>query len=171
MHTLLQEVEHEVGIARLLGGVVSDKRLWMLPDPAGRGAIHGHLAAGIGFARFARFEDVQTHGVGGRVVQNKSKKIELQNGVEALGKFVEETVQVVVLRDGFADFEKRLELPRGVLEAGSSRGVGRDLLFIVHERQNSTRFGEVTTGAGMNEKAENEQQWKGGDEILRRAEA
>jgi len=114
---------------------------------------------------------VQTHGVGGRVVQNKSKKIELQNGVEALGKFVEETVQVVVLRDGFADFEKRLELPRGVLEAGSSRGVGRDLLFIVHERQNSTRFGEVTTGAGMNEKAENEQQWKGGDEILRRAEA
>jgi len=69
----------------------------------------------------------------------------LQNVVEALGELVEKPVEVALLRDRFADFKKRFELPAGVLQSGSGRGAGGNFLRVVHENQNNTRFGEVTT--------------------------
>ena len=76
------------------------------------------------FVWFVSFEDVQTHGVGGGVVEHEGEEIELQNGVKALGEFVEEAGELALLGDGFADFEKRFELPAGVFEAGGSLGEG-----------------------------------------------
>jgi len=92
------------------------------------------------------FENVKAHGVGGGVVQDESEKIKLQNVVEALGEFVEKAVEVALLRDGFADLEKRFELPAGALQSGGGRGAGGNFLRVVHENENNIRFGEVTTG-------------------------
>jgi len=80
-------------------------------------------------------------------VQHEGEKIELQNAMETLGKLVKEASEVAMLCNSFADFEKGFELPPGVLEGGRSRGDGRDFLRILHEFENSTRFGEVTTAA------------------------
>jgi hypothetical protein len=88
---------------------------------------------------------VQAHRVGGGVVEHEGQKIELQNGVETLGEFVKEGLEIALLGDGFADLEKRFELPVGVLEARGSLSDGWNFLLILHELQNSTRFGEVTT--------------------------
>ena len=61
----------------------------------------------------AGFQDVQAHGVLRGVVKNQAEKIELQDGVEALGEFVEEGFEVVLLGNGFADFQQSFELPVG----------------------------------------------------------
>ena len=57
---------------------------------------------------------------------------------------MEQAFQVALLRDGFADFEKRLELTAGLFQAGSTRWDTGDFLGVLHENQNSTRFAWVT---------------------------
>ena len=91
------------------------------------------------------FEDVQTHGVVGGIVQHEGEKIELQNGVEAFRELVEEGLEVALLRDGFADFEKRFELPPRIFEAMGGLVDEWNFLRVLHEIENSTRFGDVTT--------------------------
>jgi hypothetical protein len=64
---------------------------------------------------------VQPHSAAGRIVKNQAKKIELQDGVEAIGKFVEEEFEVSLLGNRFADFEEGFELPHRLRE-GRRRG-------------------------------------------------
>src|SRR5208282_177211 len=142
------EAPHGIRVARLLGGVESDERLLILPDPAGGGIVDREIGEGRGFVRFVSFEDVQSHSVSGRVVENEGEKIELQNGVEALGELMEKAFEVALLGDGFADFEKRFELAAGVLETGGRLGERWNFLRVVHEKQNSTGNGAVKTGGG-----------------------
>ena len=44
-----------------------------------------------------RFENVQAHGAAGGIVKNQAEKIELQDGVEAIGKLVEEQLEIALL--------------------------------------------------------------------------
>jgi hypothetical protein len=60
--------------------------------------------------RLVRFQNVQSHRVVGGIVEDQSQKIELQNGVEALGELVEERFEIALLGYRFADFEERFEL-------------------------------------------------------------
>jgi hypothetical protein len=58
-------------------------------------------------------------------VEREREEIEIDNGVEALGEIVEEFVEIALLRNGFADFEKGFELAAGVLvrfRSGRGRG-------------------------------------------------
>ena len=66
--------------------------------------------------------------------------------MKAFGKFVKQGFQVALLRDGFADFEKRFKLAARVFQARGDRSDASDFLRILHEFQNSIRFGGVTTG-------------------------
>jgi hypothetical protein len=67
------------------------------------------------------FQNVEAHGTAGGIVKNQAEKIELQDGVESIGKLVEEELEVALLGDCFADFEESLELPHGLRE-GRRRG-------------------------------------------------
>ena len=64
---------------------------------------------------------MEAHGAAGGIVKNQAEKIELQDGVESIGKLVEEELEVALLGDCFADFEESLELPHGLRE-GRRRG-------------------------------------------------
>jgi len=59
---------------------------------------------------------VQAHGAAGGIMENQAEKIELQNGVEAVGEFVEKELEVALLGDCFADFEQGFELAHGLRE-------------------------------------------------------
>ncbi len=54
-------------------------------------------------------------------MKNQAEKIELQDGVEAIGKLVEEELEVALLGNRFADFKEGLELPHRLCE-GRRRG-------------------------------------------------
>ena len=73
----------------------------------------------MGLTFVMSFENMEPHGVFGRIVENKRKKIELHNRMEAFGQFVEQNFEVALLSDGFAYFEERFELTPGLLEAGT----------------------------------------------------
>jgi len=63
-------------------------------------------------------------------VKNEAEKIELQDGVEAHGEFVEEGLEIVLLRNCLADFQQGLELPAGRIEGRRrTRCSGRILRF------------------------------------------
>ena len=143
---------HELGIARFLGSVQGDEGKLILPDPAGGNVVDGSFAGGFRFAGLVvSFKDVQAHGVRGGIVQNQGEKIELQDGVKAFGKFVKQGFEVALLRDSFADFEKRFKLPARMFQARGGRSDACDFLRVLHEFQNSIRFGGVTTGRTVRE--------------------
>lgn len=58
MHAFSLQALHEIGVARVLGGVEGDKRLLILPDPAGRRIFYGEFPGGLVFVRPVCFEDV-----------------------------------------------------------------------------------------------------------------
>ena len=58
---------------------------------------------------------------------------------------MEEDFQVALLRNGFADFQERFKLTLRVLQARIGENTAGDFLRILHEFQNSIRFGQVTT--------------------------
>jgi len=139
LHTL-----HEKRITGVLCGVEGEKGLLVLPDPTCWGIVQGKF---VGWGRFhvpASLEDAEAHGVIRGVVKNQAEKIELQDGMEAFGKFVKERLRIVLLRDGFADFQQGLELPAGRIERRGGTRFGRRILRFRHENENSTRFGGVT---------------------------
>ena len=82
--------------------------------------------------------------------------------MEALGKIVEQGFEVALLGDGFGDFEKGFHLASRVIggrgrSARSRGGVearasSEGYCQILHEVQNSIRFGEVTTEGRRAEK-------------------
>jgi hypothetical protein len=66
-------------------------------------------------------------------VERQREEIEIDDGVETLGKIVEEDGEVALLGDGFADFEEGFELAAGVLvgEVGGGSVVGRGFVYRV----------------------------------------
>lgn len=141
------EALHKFRITRVFRSVQGNEGLLVFPDPAGGNVIDRSFAVGFRHARLVVcFQDVQAHGVRGRIVQDKREKIELQDRVQTFGKFVKQGFEVALLRDGFADFKKRFKLPARALQAGGGRSDACDVLRVLHEFQNSIRFGGVTTG-------------------------
>jgi hypothetical protein len=70
--------------------------------------------------------------------------------MKALGNFVEQGLQVALLRDGFADNQQRLELLAGMLQPWGNGGLEcRSVVRILHKTQNSTRFSGLTTWQGV----------------------
>jgi hypothetical protein len=58
---------------------------------------------------------VEAHDVAHGIVEREREEIEIDDGVKALGKIVEEFGEVAFLGDSFADFEKSFELTAGML--------------------------------------------------------
>jgi len=88
---------------------------------------------------------VQAHCAARGIVKNQAEKIELQHGVEAIGKFMEKELKVALLGDRFADFEQSFELAHR-LRQGRSRGdVGRSVGKLRHKHENSIGFRRLTT--------------------------
>ena len=139
------EALHEIGEARLLFGVADDEGLLRLPDPAGGVALDGSLGAGMFFARDASFENMETHDVAGGVVKDKGEEIEIDDGMETLGKVVEKRGKIALLGDGLADFEQGFELTPGVFQRGRERHFRRRNNGVRHTRQDNTRVGEGST--------------------------
>ena len=77
----------------------------------------------------ARFENVEAHDVAHGVVEREREEIEIDNGVETLGKVVEERGQIALLSDGLANFEQGFELTAGVL-----------VLLVLVDRREGRRF-------------------------------
>jgi hypothetical protein len=71
-------------------------------------------------------------------VQHQDQKIELQNGVEMLAEIVEQGLQVALLRNRFADNQKRFKLAAGVLQPRRRGNPNRSFLRVLHKIQNST---------------------------------
>src|SRR5438132_9262780 len=112
---------YEVGETRFFVDIGDDQRLLRLPDPAGRMAFDRRFHAGDFFRGDARFENMKTHHVADRIVEDESQEVEFNDGVQAAGKVVEKRGEIALLGDGFADFEQRFELTPGMLEG---RGEG-----------------------------------------------
>jgi hypothetical protein len=72
-----------------------------------------------------RYQNVQPHGAAGRIVKDQAEKIELQDGMEAIGKFVEKELEVALLGNRFGNFEQGLELPHGLHQGRRGRDFGR----------------------------------------------
>jgi hypothetical protein len=72
-----------------------------------------------------RFQNVEAHGAAGRIVKNQAEEIELQDSVEAIGKFVEKELEVALLGNRFGNFEQGLELPHGLRQGRRGRDFGR----------------------------------------------
>ena len=88
---------------------------------------------------------MEAHGVLGRIVENETEKIELQDGMEAFSEFVKKSLELVLLRNGLTDFQQRLELPAGRIEGRRKMHFPGRVLRFRHENENSTQFGGVTT--------------------------
>ncbi len=123
-NAFVSQALHELRVALFFGGVVDDESFLRLPDLAGWVAIDRSFGADVFVVGDARFENVEAHDVAHGIVEREREEIEIDNGVEALGEIVEEFVEVALLRDGFADFEKGFELAAGVL-VGFSSGCDR----------------------------------------------
>lgn len=116
VNTGVLQALHEIGIARVLGGIENDERLLMLPNPARGNFVDGKFAVRLWLNRIVRLEDVKAHGVVGRFVKDQGEKVEGKDAVETLGKIVEEGFQVALLGDGFGDFEQGLDLAGRVVD-------------------------------------------------------
>jgi len=68
---------------------------------------------------------MKPHHVPDGIVENESKKVELDNGMKAPGKVVEKRGKIALLGDCFADFEQGFELTPGMLEGRSEGDFGR----------------------------------------------
>src|SRR5229473_3238503 len=141
---------HELRVTSFQFGIGNDVRLLGLPDPAGRMALHGMFD----FRRFwfrggdARLEDVQAHDVLDGVVKDEGEEIEIDDGVETLGKVVEQRGEIALLGDGLADFEQGFELTPGMFKRGGERHFRRGDDGFRHRRQDNTRVGEGSTADG-----------------------
>ena len=118
-HAFVAQALHELRVALFFGGVTDDESFLRLPDEAGRVAVDGRLGTDRLVVGDARFENVEAHHVARGIVERQREEIEIDDGVETLGKIVEEFGEVALLRDGFADFEKGFELAAGVLVGDS----------------------------------------------------
>ncbi len=145
---MLTQALQEIREARLLIGVADHKGLLRLPDPTGGVAFDGRLAAGGLFAGNARFKNVEAHDVARNVVKNEGEEIEVDNGVEAPGKVVEQRGQIALLGDGLADLEQGFELSPGVFERGGERHFRRRDDGIRHRWQDNIRVAEGSTAGG-----------------------
>src|SRR6266850_8058119 len=99
---MLTQALQEIREARLLFGVANHKGLLRLPDPAGGVAFDGRLAASGLFARDAGFKDVEAHDVACGIVKYEGEEVELNDGVQALGKVMEQGAKIALLGDGLA---------------------------------------------------------------------
>src|SRR5260370_4550165 len=148
---MLSEALQEIREARLLFRIADHKGLLRLPDRAGRVALDGRLAACGLVAGDGRFQNVETHDVARSVVKNEGEKVEVDNGMEAAGKVVEQRGEIALLGDGLADFEQGFELMPGVLEGGRERHFRRGEDGIRHCKHDNTRVGGgSTTGVEKN---------------------
>jgi len=118
---VLAEALQEIREARLPFGVADHKGLLRLPDPAGGIALNRRFAAGGLFSGDARGENVKSHDVASRIVEDEGQKIEVDDGAQAVRKIVKQRGEIALLGDGLADFEQGFELTPGVFERGGER--------------------------------------------------
>lgn len=137
--TGVAHVADKFGVAGFVEDIGRNERMLGAPDPAGGGGVHGQFLRPFDFGGVAGFENLETHGVADRVVENECEKIERQNGVKTLGKLVEETLKVALLGDGFGDVEEGFELAAGMLNRGDRRRDGGNRIGrIRHNRSRIT---------------------------------
>ena len=110
-----------------------------LPDPSSGGLCDGKFRPRLNFSGLFGFEDVQPHDIAGRVMQDQTQKIKLDDAMQPRGEFVEQFLEIPVLRDGFGDLEKRAVLRLG---RNCGRLPGR---YIVHVMENNTRIRRSST--------------------------
>jgi hypothetical protein len=108
-------------------------------------ALDGRLRASRLFCRNIGFENVEAHDVPDGIVENKTKEVEFDNGVQAAGKVVEQRGEIALLSDGLADFEQGFELTPGVFERRGKRHFRRRDDGIRHRRQDSIWIGGGST--------------------------
>ena len=93
-YVMFAEAFQEFGKARFFLDVADDEGLLRLPDPSGRIVFNGSFRAGGLFTGDARFENVEAHHIADGIMKDEGKKIEVDHGVQALGKVVEQRGQM-----------------------------------------------------------------------------
>jgi hypothetical protein len=78
-------------------------------------------------------------------VKNEGEEVEVDDGMEAAGKVVEQRGEIALLGDGLAYFEQGFELMPGVLKGGRERHFRRGDDGIRHGRKDNTRVGGGST--------------------------
>src|SRR6266700_2209248 len=110
---MFAETRHEVRESRFFVDIGDDERLLRFPDPAGGMAFDGRFHTRRFFSGDASFQNMKAHHVSDGVVEDTSKEVELDDGMEAAGKVVEKRGEGALLGDSFADFEQGFELTPG----------------------------------------------------------
>ena len=140
------EAGHEFGVAVFLFDIGDDEGKLCLPDPARGMADYGSFrASGLGGMIDARFENMEAHDVAHGIMQYEREKIEIDDGMEALGELVEKRGKIALLGNRLADFEQSSELPPGVFKRRGKRYFRRRNDVFRHRSEDSTRVGEGST--------------------------
>jgi hypothetical protein len=93
---------------------------------------------------------VEAHDITHGIVEHEGEEVEVDDGVQALGKVVEKRGEIALLGDGLADFQQGFELTPGVFQRGGERHFRRRNNGVRHTRQDNTRIGEGSTCAMRN---------------------
>src|SRR5579883_1573643 len=145
MHASGLHLLHEFGIAGVLGCVLNNEWLLVFEDPSGWGVCGRQFLRAFVLDGLLRDQNVQAHHAAGRVVKNHAEKIELENGVEAIGELVKQRLQIALLGDHLAEIEEGLKLPSGLC-AGRRRSDFRGRYWrLRHKWENSIGFGGGST--------------------------
>jgi hypothetical protein len=57
---------------------------------------------------------MEPHDIARGIVENEGEEVEIDDGVQALGKVVEQRAKIALPSDGLADFEQGFKLTPGV---------------------------------------------------------